>query len=139
MSPTLLIRHLKTGYGAAPFFEHYEDSLIEFLETNGKPGMSLLDFNMGSLRWIEHELDLSSVNSSSKYIKHVEVVHTSQDLRVKGSFSSKFWTYNKYPQVFEDRNVFVSGCSVLDGMFHGGPEVKNWWDSKVTRLPSRHE
>lgn len=139
MSPTVLMRHLKTGYGAAPFFEHYEDSLSEFLETNGKPGMSLIDFNMGSLRWIEDELDISSVKSSSKYIKHLEIEHPEQDLRIKGSFSSKCWSYKKYPQVFEDRNVFVSGCSVLDGMFHGGPDVKNWWNKKVTRLSSRHE
>jgi hypothetical protein len=139
MSPTVLMRHLKTGYGSAPYFEHYEDSLIEFLETYGKPGMSLIDFNMGSLRWIEDELELSSVNQSSHFIRHTEIENPSHDLRVRGSFSSKSWSYKRYPQVFEDRNSFVSGCSVLDGIFHGGQDVKNWWKKKVTRLSSRHE
>ena len=139
ISPTVLMRHLRTSYGAAPYFEHYEDSLMSFFETYAKPGSSLIDFNLGSLRWLEEEFRLSSVTSSAKYIQHSELEHPSNDFRAKGKFSNEYWSYERYPQVFEDRNDFISGCSVLDGVFHGGPEVENWWNKKVTRLSSRHE
>ena len=139
ISPTILMRHLRTGYGAAPYFEHFEDSLIQFLETYAKPGLPLLDFNLGSLRWLEDEFGLKSVALSSNYMRHSDLEHPSKDLRTKDSFTSENWTYERYPQVFEDRNGFVGGCSVLDGVFHGGPEVTKWWKKKVTRLSSRHE
>ena len=139
ISPTILMRHLRTGYGAAPYFEHFEDSLIQFFDTYAKPGLPLLDFNLGSLRWLEDEFGLKSVASSSNFMRHSEIKHPSKDLRTKDSFTSGNWTFERYPQVFEDRNDFIGGCSVLDGIFHGGPEVKNWWMKKVTQLSSRHE
>ena len=139
ISPTILMRHLRTGYGAAPYFEHFEDSLIQFLETYAKPGLPLLDFNLGSLRWLEDEFGLKSIALSSNYMRHSDLEHPSNDLRTKDGFTSDNYTYERYPQVFEDRNGFVGGCSVLDGVFHGGPEVTKWWKKKVTRLSSRHE
>ena len=139
VSSTILMRHLRTSYGAAPYFEHYEDSLTKFFDTYAKPGLPLIDFNLGSLRWLEDEFGLKRISSSSNYIQHSELKSQIKDLRSKNSFSNKYWTYDRYPQVFEDRNDFVSGCSVLDGVFHGGPEVESWWKKKVTRLYSRHE
>ena len=139
ISPTILMRHLRTGYGAAPYFEHFEHSLIQFFETYAKPGLPLLDFNLGSLRWLEDEFELKSVASSSNFMRHSDLEHPSNDFRTKESFTRENWTFDRYPQVFEDRNDFIGGCSVLDGIFHGGPEVKNWWMKKVTILSSRHE
>ena len=139
ISPTILMRHLRTGYGATPYFEHFEHSLIQFFETYAKPGLPLLDFNLGSLRWLEDEFELKSVASSSNFMRHSDLEHPSNDFRTKESFTRENWTFDRYPQVFEDRNDFIGGCSVLDGIFHGGPEVKNWWMKKVTRLSSRNE
>ena len=48
------------------------------------------------------------------------------DFRKKGALTTKVWSYKKYAQIFEDRNGFIEGRSVLDAMFHEPNEVKNW-------------
>lgn len=50
------------------------------------------------------------------------------DWRIKARWKSV--TSERYPQVFEDRLGFVAGRSILDVLFHLGPEAST--------LPSRH-
>ena len=113
ISPTILMRHLRTGYGAAPYFEHFEHSLIHFFETYAKPGLPLLDFNLESLRWLEDEFELKSVASSSHFMRHSELKYPSNDFRTKESFTSDNWSFERYPQVFEDRNDFYFAAKIL--------------------------
>ena len=47
------------------------------------------------------------------------------DFRIKSKLTSNIWQYKSYPQVFEDRNGFIGGRSILDAIFHGGPEQKD--------------
>tara|TARA_B110000444_G_C18764295_1_gene559126 strand:- start:579 stop:1199 length:621 start_codon:yes stop_codon:yes gene_type:complete len=126
MSPDFLIKHLKTAYGSAPFYEHFEDSLVALINKYGNPNQSLLEFNLQTLEWIREELGIGNLMFSEEYINT-----DNKDHRIKGSFSDKIWSYKPYPQVFEDRNGFVGGLSVLDAMFHGGPESKRWWSDNV--------
>jgi hypothetical protein len=128
MNPQFILKNIKTAYGSAPFYIHFEDSLTELLNRCGNPGDSLLAFNIATIRWVESELGLSQTPTSSSFIKDYD-----SDLRHKSSLISNDWVYKPYPQVFEDRNGFISGRSILDAIFHGGPEAKRWWASVSLR------
>ena len=75
------------------------------------------------------ELGLEPISQSKKYIEA-----TYNDYRVKNALIGDRWSYNSYPQVFEDRNGFIEGRSVLDAIFHGGPEAKRWWSDVSLQL-----
>lgn len=122
MDPAFLLKNIRTAYSSSPYFEHFETSLTELFETMGNPGQSLLDFNLATIRWIEDELGITPINTSGSYIETTE-----NDYRAKTALTNRNWHYSPYPQVFEDRNGFIAGRSILDAIFHGGPEVKRWW------------
>lgn len=127
MNPKVIMRHIKTAYSSAPFFEHFENELFVFLKEFAEPGKSLLAFNLGSLKWVETMIDLkreSGFFERSNYTEPVEFVDG--DFRKKGALSNEIWAYKKYAQIFEDRNGFIEGRSVLDAMFHEPNEVKSW-------------
>jgi len=138
INPKGIIRTIRTAYGASPFFDHFSDSLFEFIETFGKPGGSLLIFNLESLKWVESELGLSTATFKTSEF-YIEPSSRVNDFRINGALSNKNWIFKKYPQVFEDRNKFIDGLSILDALFHGGAETENWWNKKVVRLSSRHD
>ena len=121
MNPQFILKNIKTAYGSAPFYIHFEDSLKELLNTYGNPGDSLLDFSIASIRWVESELGIKSIPLTKSFTKDAD-----QDFRSKNSLTSQDWSFKAYPQVFEDRNDFISGRSILDAIFHGGPEAKRW-------------
>ena len=122
MDPIFLLKNIRTAYSSSPYYEHFENSLSELFKTEGVPGNSLLDFNLATISWIEGELGVSSINTSSSYIEKSE-----NDFRVKNALTNEKWSYKAYSQVFEDRNGFIEGRSILDAILHGGPEVKRWW------------
>ena len=122
MDPNFLVKNIKTAYGSAPFYEHFEETLIKLFEDYGNPGQSLLAFNIATIKWVEEELGIEGVVKSESYIDSEE-----NDYRKKGLLLSDKWGYTPYPQVFEDRNGFIAGRSILDAIFHGGPEAKRWW------------
>tara|TARA_Y100000589_G_scaffold331801_1_gene387120 strand:+ start:7432 stop:7860 length:429 start_codon:yes stop_codon:yes gene_type:complete len=122
MDPKFLLKNIKTAYSSSPFYEHFEESLSELFNTNGKPKQSLLEFNLASIKWVENELGISNITISTSYMEKSD-----NDYRNKQALISSNWNYPSYPQVFEDRNGFISGRSILDAIFHVGPEAKKWW------------
>ena len=96
--------------------------MLELFNSKGNPGQSLLKFNLATIKWVESELGLKHIERSKSYSADVE-----NDYRKKGILISDKWGYKPYPQVFEDRNGFIAGRSILDAIFHGGPEAKRWW------------
>lgn len=132
MNPKFLLKNIKTAYSSSPFYEHFEESLIELFNTNGNPEQSLLGFNLASIKWVENELGVSNITLSESYIDKPY-----NDFRNKQALISSNWNYPSYPQVFEDRNGFISGRSILDAIFHGGPEAKRWW-TDVSLRPNQN-
>jgi len=127
MIPKIIMRHITTAYSSAPFFEHFEHELMAFFEEFGAPGKSLLEFNLASLKWVEQMTELKrgvGWVEQSQYTESTEM--SAGDFRKKGALSNKVWSYKRYAQIFEDRNGFIEGRSVLDAMFHEPNEVKNW-------------
>jgi hypothetical protein len=127
MIPKVIMRHITTAYSSAPFFEHFERELIAFFEEFGTPGKSLLAFNLASLKWVEQMSELKREIGWVEETKYTEPAEMSVgDYRKKGALSNQVWAYKRYAQIFEDRNGFIDGRSVLDAMFHEPNEVKNW-------------
>jgi len=122
MDPVFLMKNIKTAYGSAPFYEHFENTLLVLFNSMGNPGQSLLNFNLATIKWVESELGIQHIEKNKSYSTDIE-----NDYRKKGLLISDKWGYTPYPQVFEDRNGFIAGRSILDAIFHGGPEAKKWW------------
>ena len=123
----VIMRQIRTAYSSAPFFEHFELELFDFLKKFAKPGNSLLEFNLASLSWIEQMIGLTREVGFMESLNYTETAELSEgDFRRKSAFSNEVWSFKRYAQIFEDRNGFIEGRSVLDAMFHEPNEVKNW-------------
>jgi hypothetical protein len=112
---------IKSAYGSAPYFEFYAHIFQKFYE---KPPLFLFDFNL--------EL-LNAVLSILKLSKGYELTTTYQkeltdkiNLRSTRNTPLAIPTLPRYYQVFEERNGFLSNLSILDLIFHLGPQCKEY-------------
>ena len=80
---------------------------MEFFEKFGKPGKSLLEFNLASFKWVEQMIGLKRDGGFVKILNiHIQIRFkmVEGDFRKKGALTTKVWSYKKYAQIFEDRN-----------------------------------
>ena len=124
VGPGMLLKVLRTNCGRAPFFDHYFPDIEGWAEDHLHPGSSWLDAALASTAWGCKMMDMPHPSASTQF-EHGDAW---DDWRVKARW--KNITCERYPQVFEDRLGFVAGRSILDVLFHLGPEA--------TTLPSRH-
>ena len=115
----LLLRSMDTAYGKSPFYEHYRDEVHELVLGSGN---LLIDISKPAFHWIEEQLEMDKVLFSEEYVEDFQ-----EDFR--GS-SFKESSIEPYGQTFEDRNGFVDGLSILDALFHLGPELGHWLRSQ---------
>lgn len=100
------LQSLRTCYGAAPYFDHFFDEVSGLIGDSDTLG----DLNLKSIRWCASELDLSfEVNTASNRVDTFDLADR--------------WLEPAYLRVFSDRSDFVQGASVLDALFHLGPEA----------------
>lgn len=112
-------RTLKSVYGRAPFFFHYEPLLQAFYQNTFT---SLTEFNIQSLRWVKQQLGFRFEELfAAEYIKTYP--ETFIDLRARKMLPLPSATYY---QVFADRIGFVPGMSILDLLFSEGPGAGVW-------------
>lgn len=114
-------RSITTAYRTSPFFEFYEDELIDLYE---KPYTSLYDFNMESQEFILNCLQLDiSVEFTSEYsnYKNLEGFKDIRKLIVAKRKSAL--APEAYDQVFMEKHGFISNLSILDLLFNKGPET----------------
>lgn len=138
-------RAIQSAYGKAPFFPYYQDvlaALREYSVQAGSPerdagecfegdegwecGNTLLSLNMRLLQAMLNALDMNpSISLSPAFEKQPnELV----DLR--NAFSPKsrqqkviIPSWPSYTQVFSDRHGFIPGLSIIDLLFHVGPDT----------------
>jgi len=116
-TPDLLLKSLRTNCGSTPFFEHYFPEVEEWAHAHLQPGLSWLDAALASTRWACHALGWTHPEVSQSY----QDGSGWDDWRPKARWSGLPET--RYPQVFEDRLGFAAGRSILDVLFHLGPEA----------------
>ena len=110
---------LQTAYRSSPYFEFYEDEFYHLFHGEEK---FLVDFHLKQMELIMKCLKLpNTITLSSSYVEleagetdYRRLIHPKQKLDPSD--------YPPYYQTFEDRNGFVPNLSVLDLLFHLGPE-----------------
>ena len=124
-------RAIGSAYNSSPFFEFYCDELKEVLF---KEYSSLANLNKALLEHICNELGVTSnVITSETYIN---IKDSELDLRStlnpKKTFKGSE-TYPRYIQIFEAKHGFQSNLSILDLLFHEGPESLNYLIKLINR------
>tara|TARA_S200000501_G_C20843226_1_gene752576 strand:+ start:776 stop:1414 length:639 start_codon:yes stop_codon:yes gene_type:complete len=113
-------RAISSAYSSSPFFEFYCDNIEKVLFQNN---VNLSSLNIALTELICCELNLSiNLKISTKYVLKKE---TDIDLRDKLSPKTKFNSsilFPRYIQTFEFKHGFQKNLSILDLLFHEGPE-----------------
>ena len=117
VKPTLLLKVIRTNCGRAPFFDHYFPDIEDWAQRHLNPGQPWLDAALASTKWSCDMLGIEHPLSSTKF----DNGEAWDDWRNKARW--KHVDRHRYPQVFEDRLGFVPGRSILDVLFHLGPEA----------------
>ena len=118
-------RALVSCYNKSPWFDYYRDDLAVLFE---KPEGFLFDFNLRCLVWMEKSLKRKIPFSVENALEACRVIVDRTD-----DFRDYFRPANiadwaagpdavrPYQQVFENRQGFVPGLSILDLLFCEGP------------------
>lgn len=114
---------IRSAYGKAPFFEHYADYFRPFYQ---KKYAFLFDLNYEIFMQL---LPLLTVESSIKLtLSYQKEYSSTTDLRdqivpkKRTHQADHFFEPQKYPQVFQEKNGFLSNLSILDVLFCAGPQ-----------------
>jgi len=125
-----LIKSLESSYRSSPYFEYYEDDIIEIFN---KKHTSLLDFNLYAHEVISQCLQLENRISFSE--SYVENLKDGTDFRYLVE-AKKEPEYNlkKYTQVFESKHGFIANLSILDLLFNEGTNALQYLENHKTLL-----
>lgn len=113
-----------SAYRSSPFFEYYWDDIETIL--NSRPEF-LFDLNLKLTECISSLMNLRvDFGTTTEFLIPSEPA-ASNDLRYaihpkKGSESSLF-TFREYYQVFSAKHGFIPDLSILDLLFHEGPQA----------------
>jgi len=117
-------RAISSAYNSSPFFEFYEQDLKNvFFETH----KTLVELNMALLNHICNEIGVNPTIQTSNVF--VELSNLKVDCRnllnAKRAFTEAI-NYPRYIQIFEEKHGYISNLSILDLLFHEGPETLNY-------------
>jgi hypothetical protein len=124
-------RALETAYNSSPFFLYYSGRIRILFEMQES---SLIQYNDNILRCLNELIGINpSISYSDNYIKSPVDM---QDLR--NVFTPKKeipgMDYPSYMQVFRHIHGFLAGLSILDLLFHLGPDSKKYLDNIFRQL-----
>ncbi len=119
-----LTQHLKSfqiSYRSSPFFEYYEDKLVDLYVRREK---YLYDFN---LRSIDVLFDMLQINLEYDFTKgYIEQYSDILDYRNNYKKLNSSFKIKEYTQVFESKHGYIENLSALDLIFNEGPNAINF-------------
>jgi hypothetical protein len=121
---TLHWRAISSAYNSSPFFEFYSDDLKEVFFTEHN---SLIEFNTCLLFHICKEIGMSNkLETNSTYINAED-----RDMDLRSTLNPKSKSdivieLPRYIQIFEAKHGYIENLSILDLLFHEGPETYNY-------------
>ena len=119
--PTQHWKSFQISYRSSPFFEYYEDKLIDLYKRREK---YLCDFNLKSIDIISEML---KINLEYVFTKKYEDNYSNKlDYRKNCKKIDSKYKINKYTQVFESKHGYIENLSVLDLIFNEGPNAVNF-------------
>lgn len=108
-------KSLEAAYRSSPFFEFFEDDIRPIFE---KEHTFLMDLNLEVLDIVTKCLRMKlEFSKTTEYFHEVENV---QDFRYLANGKKDPNSFEKYPQVFDDKHGFINNLSVLDLLFNEG-------------------
>lgn len=112
-------KSLETAYRTSPFFEYYEDDLHPMFQ---KKYTFLLDVNFDAIQILLNCLQTNvDFGQTSSYQAEPQGVN---DYRFLTSAKKEFpIRMPEYHQIFSDKHGFIPNLSVLDLLFHEGPNT----------------
>ena len=117
-------RAISSAYNSSPFFEFYCDELKQILF---KDHSGLTNLNTTLLQHICYELGIKNRSKTSE--TYITAKDADLDLRSALNPKKEFTASNSYPryiQIFESKHGFQKNLSILDLLFHEGPESLNY-------------
>ena len=117
--PKLHIKSLQTSYRSSPYFEFYEDELLNLFNNKFK---YLIDLNIQSFQLILDFLQVDlPFDKTNEY--HLEYDNTLDFRNLANAKSKSEYLFKNYTQVFDNKFGFVSNLSILDLIFNEGPNA----------------
>ncbi len=108
-------KSLEAAYRSSPFFEFFEDDILPVFE---KKHTFLMDLNMEVLETVTKCLRMKlEFGKTTEYFHEAENV---ADFRYLANGKKDQNSFEKYPQVFDDKHGFINNLSVLDLLFNEG-------------------
>lgn len=108
-------KSLEAGYRSSPFFEFFEDDIAPIFE---KKHTFLMDLNLEVLDIVTKCLRMKlEFSKTTEYFHEVENI---SDFRYLANGKKDPNSFEKYPQVFDDKHGFINNLSVLDLLFNEG-------------------
>ena len=119
-------KSLESAYRSSPFFEFYEDDLRPLFFTKQK---FLLDFNYSCFEIVCDCLQLDlNYTKTEEYFRNPEQIDLRHTINAKKPDSH---TFDRYAQVFEDKEGFINNLSILDLLFNEGTNASNYLEQQV--------
>ena len=114
-------KSIKIAYQSSPYFEFYEEDLKNFYQVETS---NLYNFNLKSVELVLKWFEMGTNNRTIDF--NIEIYKQSKDIKEIDNREIKKKSNIKYIQVFEDKNGFIDGLSILDMIFNCGPKTKDY-------------
>lgn len=126
-------KSLEAAYRSSPFFEFFEDDIIPVFE---KKHTFLMDLNMEVLEITSKCLRMKlEFDQTSEYFHEAENII---DFRYLANGKKDTNSFEKYPQVFDDKHGFINNLSVLDLLFNEGKFAVDYLKTQKNNLKLIH-
>ncbi|MEJ7767903.1 MAG: WbqC family protein, partial [Chitinophagaceae bacterium] len=109
-------RSIVSSYNPSPWFNHYSDKMAQLFSL---PFEFLIDWNLACLEWT---LQVLKAGVDYRLNKENELAGPMADYASRKKQDIQHLPDLRYQQVFEDRNGFIPGLSIIDVLFCEGPQ-----------------
>ena len=116
---TLHLKHLRSAYGSAPYYEHYIDEIKELIENCPE---LLIELNFNILNFFKNLGYCKSWGLTSSY----SPIIIEKGLDYRNDKIESWEEQRQYHQVFDSKFGFINELSSLDLLFNVGPEGRSY-------------
>ncbi len=119
------LKSIKSAYNSSPFFEYYEDDLVELF--SDIPDL-LMDWNLKTFQFIldQMQINIGEVKPTTTFLNDLA------STKLAEAKTAPLIDLPSYIQVFQEKHGFIAPLSSLDLLFNLGPAAVSYL-SKIDR------